>query len=92
VDISGIVFRPAPRHEVKKGIIGWASFRVNDALEIQGVAVRFTADRRYVLSFPAKRDGHGGRHFYVRPLDDRARRDIEHQVLRALGYSLEAQP
>jgi hypothetical protein len=50
--------------------------------------VRKTLEGRCSLAFPARRLAGKRRHFYVRPLDDRARRDIEHQVLRALNLEV----
>ena len=77
--------------EAQSGLIGYVSCIVNGNLYLDGVTLRRTVDGRLALSFPARTDAAGKRHFYVRPLDDRARRDIEHQVLRALGFEEGAQ-
>ncbi len=54
-------------------------------LRLDGVALRRTLDGRLSLSFPARRHGSDRPHFYFRPVDDRARREIEHEVLKAIG-------
>ena len=84
--ISDVRFITASSGERSGGLIGWVSFKLNDHIRLDGVAVRRTADGRLALSFPARRDGAGRQHFYVRPLDDQARRDIERQVFAALGF------
>jgi hypothetical protein len=75
----------ATRAEVATGLLGWVSCVLQDTLRLDGLALRRTADGRLALSFPARKDARGREHPYVRPLDDRARREIEAQVFRALG-------
>jgi len=62
------------------------TFRLNQAIRIDGVALRRTTEGKLTLSFPARRDSAGQQHAYVRPLDNDVRRQIERQVLRALGF------
>jgi DNA-binding cell septation regulator SpoVG len=88
--VSEVRFTSASSDDIERGLLGWASFTVDGNLRIDGVAVRRTLDGRLVLSFPSRRDGQGRRHAYVRPLDDDARRHVEHQVFEALGLSAEA--
>ncbi len=83
--ISNLQFKSAQISDAESGLLGWISCSINGSLRLDGIAVRRTADGRLALSFPARRDDAGRRHFYVRPLDDKARRDIEHQVFLALG-------
>ena len=59
--------------------------RLDATLRLDGLALRRTADGRLSLSFPARRDTAGKQHPYLRPVDDAARRDIEHQIFTALG-------
>jgi len=70
------------------GLLGWASFTIDDRIRLEGVAVRRTVDRRLVLSFPSRLDRQGKKHFLVRPLDDPTRREIEHQVFAQLGLEV----
>jgi hypothetical protein len=88
--ISEITFTAARQEDIERGLLGWVSFTVDGNLRLDGVAIRRTVDSRYVLSFPARRDGSRRRHFFVRPLDDHARCEIERQVLGALGFLEEA--
>jgi DNA-binding cell septation regulator SpoVG len=83
--ITGVTFIAASPAEVETGLLGWMSFDVNDLLRLDGVALRKTADDRIVLSFPCRRDRRGKRHALVRPIDDRAREEIERAVLSTLG-------
>lgn len=46
------------------------------------VTARRTADGRFVLSYPERKDGKGRRHSVVRPVDDEARKAIEAAVFR----------
>lgn len=85
MDISGVKFSAATPEEKETGLLGWCSYLMGGTVQIDGVAVRRTADGRRALSFPARRDGQGRQHAYVKPLDDQARREIEAAVFSALG-------
>ena len=84
--LADIRFSPAPETLKRRGLIGWVAFTINDRLRVDGVALRSTPDRRAVLSFPARRDGRGRRHFFLRPVSDSARQELEEQIFRALGW------
>jgi hypothetical protein len=88
--VADVRFGSAPPDLVATGLLGWAGFTVDGSLRLDGVAVRRTLDGRYTLAFPVRRDVRRRRHFFVRPLDDCARREIERQVLGALGFLEEA--
>jgi len=83
--VDDIRFKAAGPAERRTGLLGWASFRLDGSLEVNGVAVRRTRDRRITISFPARYDRQGNKHFVLRPLHERARRAIERQLLDALG-------
>jgi hypothetical protein len=83
--ISHIRFVVASRDDISRGVLGWVSLTLDGALRLDGIALRRTLDGRLALSFPARRDGSGRQHPFVRPLDDVSRRQIEAQVFRALG-------
>ena len=86
IEITNVQFAAARPAEVKRGLLGWVSFRLNGTLQIDGVSLRRTADGRLALSFPGRRDGMGRQRFYLRPLGDVARRKIEYQLFQALGF------
>jgi len=83
--VSGLRFSPASRDDSALGLLGWCSFLLNDRVRVDGVAVRRTREGRLALSWPARTDMAGERHPLVRPIDDATRRDLEAQVLSALG-------
>ena len=85
ISITNVIFLAARPDEVSTGLLGWVSLVVNDTLRLDGLALRRTLDGHLALSFPARRDASGRQHTCVRPLDDRARREIEAQVFAALG-------
>jgi hypothetical protein len=85
MNISEIKFSSAPLGLVGEGLLGWIECTVNGSLRIEGLALRRTADGRTTLSFPARRDSRGQQHFYLKPIDDSARRDVERQIFAALG-------
>ena len=88
MEITDVQFKAASRSDCERGLLGWTSFALDGRLRLEGVAVRRTLDGRVALSFPARQDGRHRRHFYVRPLDDCTRREIEGQVLAALGFEV----
>lgn len=86
VQVSDVRFIAAPPSEVETGLSGWACFVVNGVLRLDGVAVRRTLNGRRTISFPARRDSAGRMHKYVRPANSQVAREIEHAVLRELGF------
>jgi hypothetical protein len=85
IKISNVCFSPAKPQEALKGLRGWISCCLNGRIQFEGIALRRTRGGRHTLSFPARLDNVGRRHFYIRPLDDAARRVIERQVFQELG-------
>jgi DNA-binding cell septation regulator SpoVG len=71
--------------EVNRGLIGWASCVLNDALRVDGITVRRTLLGNLAVSFPTRKDGWGQKHPILKPLNNLVRRDLQHQILRALG-------
>ena len=88
VNVTGVSFQAARPELVDTGLLGWIEFSVA-GLRVEGVTLRRTADGRYALSFPERRLLRNHRRYYVRPLDDRARRHIERQVFSALHLDAE---
>jgi hypothetical protein len=84
--VSDVRFVAASPADVETGLRGWVRFVVNGILRVDGVVVRQTMNEHTTISFPAKRDSAGRMHKYVRPVNTEVGREIEHQVLTALGY------
>ncbi len=82
--VSEVRFTAATPEQVDEGLLGFAACRYG-VLRLDGIAVRRTLDGRLTLSYPARRDSSGRKHFLIRPLDDAGRRLIEFEVLKALG-------
>ena len=88
--ITRVRLQESRPEERERGLVGWISCVVDDCIVLDGIAFRRTATGCRALSFPARRDAAGRRHSYIRPLDDQARRHIEHQVFAALGLEEES--
>ncbi len=84
LEFTEIQFTLAPEREFERGLLGWVSCIVNGTLRLDGITVRRTLRGRLTLSFPAKPGLTGAQFFYVRPLDDQARREVERQILAAI--------
>ncbi len=84
--VSNVKFSAASEEDEEGGLLGYVTAIVNGALQLDGMTLRRTAEGRRALSFPARKDNVGRQHFYVRPISDEARLDMEVQVLRALGH------
>jgi DNA-binding cell septation regulator SpoVG len=84
--VSGLRFSPATRDDSALGLLGFASFLLNDAVRVDGVGVRRTIRGKLTLSWPTREDSAGQRHPLVHPISDDARLDLESQVLAALGF------
>jgi hypothetical protein len=83
--VSNVRLVAAPPAEATTGLLGWISCTLNGSLRLDGLGLRRTAAGDLVISFPARRDAAGRQHPYVRPVDEVCRRDIEYQILAALG-------
>jgi hypothetical protein len=87
--ITSIGFTPASDDEVRTGLVGFVVCVIGGVLQLDGITLRMTADRRPALSFPARTDRQGRKHAYIRPVDDDSRRAIEAAVFEALGIDPE---
>ena len=85
IKISDVRYTPAGPQEVSKGFRGWIACILNGRIQIDGITLRRTRGGRMTLSFPSNHDKTGNQHFYIRPLDDAARRVVERQIFQALG-------
>ena len=65
-------------------MLGFLSLHYGDLI-VDGVTLRRKSDGGFALSWPARTDRGGRRHAYVRPADDRIRREIERVILGALA-------
>jgi DNA-binding cell septation regulator SpoVG len=86
IDISDVQFTAAPPADVERGLVGFTRLTLNGVLRLDGIAVRRTLEGHMTLSFPARRDRTGREHKLVRPVNAEIGREIEYQVLEALGY------
>ena len=84
--VSDVRFAAAPLREVRRGLLGWVSCIVNSTVRLEGIVLRRTLDDRVILSFPWRKDARGRRRFYVRPVDDHARRMIEREIIEHLKH------
>ncbi len=83
--VSAVIFSRAHHLDRQRGLRGWTSFLLDDALVVEGVAIRRSRDGVLSLSFPEPVDRKGKRRRPVRPVDEEARLAIERQVLSALA-------
>ena len=84
--ITDVDFKAAPSEITEKGLVGWISCTVDETFRLSGITLRTTEDEKLTLSYPARKTKDGGQHFFFRPVDDRARRAIEHQILGAMRH------
>ena len=83
--VTDVRFCTASAADVAKGLLGWIAFELNDELRVDGCALRRTLEGALIVSFPGRRDRKGSLHYFVRPLNDRVRRDLQRQIVEALG-------
>ena len=83
--IDQIQLRAASPEDQRSGLWGWVTFVLASALRVDGVTLRRTRQGLRTLSIPARTDRNGQQHDLLRPLHERARREIERQLFDALG-------
>jgi len=81
----------ASNHDIRRGLLGFISVEYG-SLVLDGICLRRSAAGKFILSFPARSDGTGKKHSYIRPADDDARRAIEQEILAQLGQREELVP
>ena len=82
--LSDFAFTPANQRDQQAGLLGFLQLRYGDLL-LDGLALRRSSTGRLILSFPRRRTRAGTEFPYLRPVNDRVRRDFEAQVIQALG-------
>ena len=75
----------ASESDNRRGLVGYITLALNDALMIDGVVLRRTQAGRYSLSYPERTDRQGKRHPIVRPLSAADHKSIEAQIFAQLG-------
>jgi hypothetical protein len=88
--VGGVRFVEAPREDVERGLLGWLSFELNESIRVDCCTLRRTVDDRLTVSFPTRRSFRGREYPVLVPVGDRARREIEKQILAALGLPQES--
>jgi len=86
--VTDVHFTSAHAGDVEGGLLGFLSCVVGSQLKLDGITLRRTRDGRLTLSFPVRHDRDGRQHPLVRPVNDLARRNLEAQVIAALGREL----
>lgn len=88
IDVADVHFTAAALQEIEEGLLGWARLTLNGVLRLDGIAVRRTLGGHVTISFPARRDRAGRVHKLMRPVNAEVGREIEHQVLKAVGLEV----
>ena len=82
IAISNVAIVLAPEKLVESGLLAWASCFYG-GVEIDGLAVRRSADDEIVVTFPARPKAGEQRRHYVRPIDCGVRHQFEAAILPA---------
>lgn len=77
---------PAGFEGEQTGLYGFANVVFNDALKVEGIAVRRTLEGKPTLAWPTK-DKHGERFGVVFPIHDEARVALESAIFAAVRAS-----
>jgi DNA-binding cell septation regulator SpoVG len=80
IRVDDVRLTRASAREREGGLLGWAQCRVDGIWVFANIAVRIGADRRPLISFPARRRGEL-EFAHVRPLTGEARQAIEDAIL-----------
>jgi hypothetical protein len=84
--ITNVSLTPASADDRSRGLLGWVSLTAG-IWHFDSLALRRTQSGRLAVSFPVRFDRNGKQHPVVRPLDDRARRMIEREIIAKLGLT-----
>jgi DNA-binding cell septation regulator SpoVG len=76
---------PASTADREIGLLAYVQVVLNDSIGVDGITLRRTLEGETILSWPEKRDRSGAVHRLVRPMDSRARAELEAQIFAKLG-------
>ena len=85
IKIHNVRFIPATPQKMGQGLLGYISCTLNGLLLLDGIVLRRTLEGSLTLSFPARKDGMGKKHPFIKPQNTDIREEIRAQVLDALG-------
>ena len=89
--VTDVRLIPARPRDRDTGLLGYVGLVLNGSLSLDGITLRRGRTGECYLAYPARTDCAGNRHPFVRPTDDRLRRDIERQVLELLDIPSQEQ-
>lgn len=78
--IGHIRFTPSSDADADRGLLAFVRLDLGP-VQLDGITLRRTLDGRLTLAWPERTDRAGRRHALIRPIDDAARRELEHAVL-----------
>lgn len=81
--IRDVRFRRAGGDLRARGLLGWVSATI-DTLRVDNFVLRRTASGELQLFFPERKEDGGRKHAIVRPIDERAKGQIEQAVFHEL--------
>lgn len=84
IQITEVAYTPASAALRATGLLGYVEGTANCELRLCGLTLRWKAKGGHSIAFPFRLDAHGVRRPYMRPIDARARAEIERQILGAL--------
>lgn len=90
--VADVRFTAAPVNQRAQGVLGYVEFVLNGAFVVDAVQVRRTALGRTTLSYAHRLDRRGVQRFWLRPLSDAVRLEVERQVLAAIDFRQEPAP
>jgi hypothetical protein len=90
--VADVRFTASPANQRVHGVLGYVAFVLNDAFVVDAVQVRRTALGRTTLSFAHRLDRGGTRRFWIRPLTDAVRLEVERQVFEHLQIKRDLAP
>ena len=82
--LTDVLLTPARHADQATGLVGYVACTVDFQLRLDSLALRKNASGKHSISFPARTDAMGVKHPYMRPIDARARADIERQIIGTL--------
>ena len=83
--VTNVQFVAASSRDAECDIVGWVSCTLNGAVRVDGITVRRMLSGDITVSYPTRKDGWGQKHAILKPLNDQVRRELQCQILAAIG-------
>lgn len=85
IEITEVRFSASSSSDQARGMLGWIGFLIDGWLRVDAATLRRSRSGELYVAYPARSDAQGRQHYFLHPISDTARREVQCQVLKAIA-------